>query len=156
MIQATLAELFARDLTAVKNEIAAYERESEMWLVGGDVTNSAGNLCLHLIGNINHFFGALIARNGFVRDRDAEFTSKYVPRDAMLQGIDGAIEIMRGALEGLSDADLSSPFPEQHRGREVTMEQMLLHLLTHLNYHLGQINYHRRLSENLSRPLSAD
>ncbi len=156
MIRQDLAELFARDLTAVKNEIAAYERESAIWLVGRDVTNSAGNLCLHLIGNINHFFGALIARNGFVRDRGSEFSSKFVPRDAMLQAIDGAIEVMRGALDGLSDDDLNAPFPEPHRGRAVTMRQMLLHLLTHLNYHLGQINYHRRLSEDLVIPRSAD
>lgn len=156
MIQAELADLFARDLNAVKNEIAAYERESEMWLVGGEVTNSAGNLCLHLIGNINHYFGTLIAKNGYVRDRDSEFSSKYVPRDSMLKEIDGAVGVMRGALGGLSDDDLEINFPEKHRGEDVTMLRMLLHLLTHLNYHLGQINYHRRLSGSLTVALSGD
>lgn len=156
MLQQNLAELFARDLTAVRNEIAAYERESEIWAVGGEISNSAGNLCLHLIGNINHYFGALISGNGFVRDRDSEFSSRFVPRDSMLTQIDGAIEVMRTALEGLSDSELELPYPETHRGREVTTGQMLLHLLTHLNYHLGQINYHRRLSGNISVPLSSD
>ncbi len=145
MVQETLIALFTRDLGTLKSEIAAYKDETRMWKVSGDLTNSAGNLCLHLIGNINHFFGALIAQNGFVRDREAEFGSTNVSREEMLSGIDNAIEVMRGAIAGISDSELGEVFPIMHRDKEVTMIQMLLHLSTHLNYHLGQINYHRRL-----------
>lgn len=145
MLRQTLSELFTRDLNALKDEIGKYENEADMWKIAGGVTNSAGNLCLHLIGNINHFFGALIAKNGFVRDRDAEFTSKNVPREQMSESIDRAIEVLREAIDGLSDADLETNFAVQHRDRNVSTLQMLLHLSTHLNYHLGQINYHRRL-----------
>lgn len=144
MLKEALTELFCRDLGLLKDEISKYQNEADLWTVRGEITNSAGNLCLHLIGNINHFFGSLIAKNGFVRDRDAEFASKNVPRPEMLLRIDSAVEVLRGAIAGLSDADLAAEFPVPHRDRAVTMLQMLLHLSTHLNYHLGQINYHRR------------
>lgn len=144
MLKETLTELFCRDLGLLREEIAKYEDESDLWTVRGEIPNSAGNLCLHLIGNLNHFFGALIAENGYVRDRDAEFASKNVPRSEMLKEIDSATEVLRGAIAGLSDEDLGSEFPVRHRDRVVTTLQMLLHLSTHLSYHLGQINYHRR------------
>ena len=41
-----------------------------------DISNSGGNLALHLIGNINHFFGANLGGTGFVRKRDLEFSNK--------------------------------------------------------------------------------
>lgn len=144
MLKETLTEIFCRDLGLLKDEISKYENEADLWTVRGEFPNSAGNLCLHLIGNINHFFGALIAKNGFVRDREGEFASKNVPRTEMLKQIDSATEVLRGAVAGLTDEDLRSEFPVRHRDRAVTTLQMLLHLSTHLNYHLGQINYHRR------------
>ncbi len=145
MLKESLTAIFTRDLNLVKDEIGKYENEADMWKTRGDVTNSAGNLCLHLIGNINHFFGTLIAKNGFVRDRDAEFATKNVPAEQMCLHIDAAIEVLGGAIDGLTAEDMQAVFPIQHRGRDVTTLQMLLHLSTHLNYHLGQINYHRRL-----------
>ncbi len=107
--------------------------------------NSAGNLCLHLIGNLKHFLGATLGNTGFVRDRDAEFTQKDVPRAELVKGIDEAIEAVKTTLASLDEQDLTKPYPIDIFKNGGNTVFYLLHFSTHLNYHLGQINYHRRL-----------
>ena len=57
MIIETVKTLFARDLSQLRKEIESYKNESNLWKVEHDVKNSAGNLCTHLIGNLNAFIG---------------------------------------------------------------------------------------------------
>lgn len=141
----TLAELFQRDLRQLATEIDLYANESDLWIVKGEVSNSAGNLCLHLVGNLNHFIGAALGNTGYVRDRPTEFAAKNVPRAVMLEQIEDVIQVVTNTLANLSEADLQADFPLEKGGETVTTEHMLLHLFGHLSYHLGQINYHRRL-----------
>ncbi|HMO81413.1 MAG TPA: DinB family protein [Pyrinomonadaceae bacterium] len=145
MIQTVLAELFERDLGALRAEIEAYRNEGDLWRVEGEIANSAGNLCLHLTGNLRHFFGAVLGGTEYVRDRDAEFASKFVPRATLLEEVDAALEEVRAVLEKLSEEDLDKNYPIEVFGKPMSKEFFLIHLATHLNYHLGQINYHRRL-----------
>jgi uncharacterized damage-inducible protein DinB len=141
----TLAELFQRDLRQLATEISLYANESDLWIVKGEISNSAGNLCLHLIGNLNHFIGAALGNTGYVRDRPTEFAAKQVPRAVMLEHIEDVIQVVTSTLSKLSEADLQNDFPLEKRGEIVKTDYMLLHLFGHLSYHLGQINYHRRL-----------
>lgn len=145
MLKATLITLFERDLEKLKIEINSYSDEASLWKVENDISNSAGNLCQHLIGNLNHFIGATLGKSGFERDRDAEFSTQNATREFLNGEIDKTVETVKNSLQKLSDEDLSSDFPIEKRGETVKMEYMLLHLLTHFSYHLGQINYHRRL-----------
>jgi hypothetical protein len=145
MLQQILLELYERDLGKLRSEIEAYSKEADIWKTGGDITNPAGNLCLHLSGNLRHFFGALLAGDGYVRDRDAEFASKNVSRDELLTGIDAALLSVRMTLEKLSDEDFAATYPIEVFGGPITTGFFLTHLATHLNWHLGQVNYHRRL-----------
>ncbi len=150
----TLIEFYERDLLKFKTEIEAYADEDQLWIVKDGITNSAGNLCLHLCGNLKHFIGATLGHIGYVRNRDAEFELKDIPRHALIADIESAIDAVLNTLNNLNEADLFKTFPLEKNGKIVTTYYMLLHLLGHLNYHLGQINYHRRLTTNDKTPKS--
>jgi uncharacterized damage-inducible protein DinB len=145
MLRKTLIEIFERDLEKLKAEIEQYQDESDLWKTTDGISNSAGNLCLHLTGNLKHFFGAVLGGSGYVRDRDAEFANKNVSRAEMISDVDEAIDVVRSTLAGLTEQDLDKPYPIEVFGEPMTTGYFLTSLTTHLNYHLGQINYHRRL-----------
>ena len=145
MLKDSLVEIFERDLLKLRDEINLYKTEADLWIVKGEIANSAGNLCLHLLGNMNHFIGALLGETGFVRDRDLEFSAKEASREFLNDEITKTIEVVKASLNRLSAEDFDKNFPVEKHGKVVKMDFMLLHLLTHFNYHLGQINYHRRL-----------
>lgn len=141
----TLIQIFKRDLSKLKSEIKLYEDETTLWVTDRDIANSAGNLCLHIIGNLNHFIGATLGKSGYVRQRNAEFNVKDVPVKELSKMIDDTIVTIKNILENLSKDDLRKIYPIKVFEEEITTEFFLVHLATHLNYHLGQINYHRRL-----------
>lgn len=141
----TLLKIFERDLLQLRTEIESYPDDDSLWLVMEGITNSAGNLCLHLNGNLKHFIGADLGKNGYARKRDAEFALKGIPKHALIADTESTIEVVKQVLSGMSEEDFFGVFPAQKHGETVTTDFMLLHLLGHFNYHLGQINYHRRL-----------
>ena len=145
MIKETLIELFERDLQKLKTEINLYKDEDNLWVIKEGISNSAGNLCLHLIGNLNHFIGATLGNTGYVRHRDDEFNLKNIPRQDLIINIDNCMLIVSNTFSKLTAADMEKEFPVEKHGTIVSTMQMLLHLFGHLSYHLGQINYHRRL-----------
>jgi len=145
MLSNVLIELYERDLHKLKEEIGLYANESDLWKKPAAVPNSAGNLCLHLTGNLKHFFGAVLGGTGYVRDRDAEFSTTGVSRDSMLADIDATMEVVKTTLAKLTDADMEMNYPIEVFGRPMTTAWFVTHLATHLTWHLGQINYHRRI-----------
>jgi uncharacterized damage-inducible protein DinB len=145
MLRQILTDLYERDLDKLREEINLFSDESDLWKTSGAVTNSAGNLCQHLTGNLQHFFGAVLGDSGYVRDRDAEFAAKGTTRAELLQGIDAARDSVRNTLAGMTDEDLGKTYPIEVFGHSMTTAYFLTHLATHFNYHLGQLNYHRRL-----------
>ena len=146
MLSQSLSEIYERNLLQLKEEINLYKNENELWIVRGEISNSAGNLCLHLIGNLHHFIGATLGNTGYVRHRESEFASKNIPRETLLSEIDKTIEVVRNTFSQMKEEDFAKEFPLLKHDKRVSNEEMLLHLLAHLNYHLGQINYHRRLA----------
>lgn len=145
MLKDALLKIYERDLEKLKKEISLYGDENDLWVTKNQIANSAGNLCLHLLGNLNHFIGAVLGNTGYARNRDAEFSAKNVSREELLAEIDKLLDVVFISLQTLSDDDLKKDYPVEKNGETVTTDFMLLHLLTHLSYHLGQINYHRRL-----------
>lgn len=145
MLTQTLIKLFNRDLNKLKTELNLYKDESNLWLTPKEISNSAGNLCLHLIGNLNAYIGAELGNTGYIRKRNLEFSLKDVPREDMINQIDDVLVIMENTLGKLTDEDLQKDFPLEVFKEKLTTEFFLVHLATHLVYHLGQINYHRRL-----------
>lgn len=145
MLKENLAEFFERDLRKLIEEIGLYKDEDALWMTKEGISNSAGNLCLHLIGNLNHFIGALLGHTGYVRHRDDEFALKNIPRQDLVINIENCILTVKNTLAKLATEDLEKDFPLEKHGKTVSNMHMLIHLLTHVSYHLGQINYHRRL-----------
>lgn len=141
----TLTALFSRDLSKLRSEIEQYTSEQSLWLTDKNISNSAGNLCLHLIGNLNHFIGMQLGGTGYVRNRELEFSLKNVPRVELLEAIDKTITVVTDALSKLTDDDLQKEYPLLVFQEKTSTEFFLVHLSMHLAYHLGQINYHRRL-----------
>jgi uncharacterized damage-inducible protein DinB len=140
-----LQKLFNRDLLKLRKEINAYQEESNLWIVEKSIANSAGNLCLHLLGNLNWFIGAQIGNTGYIRQRDREFGDKDVPRAELIKWIDQTLFDIDSSLDKLTAEQLQADFPLNVFGEKTSTEYMMVHLATHFSYHLGQINYHRRL-----------
>ena len=141
------AELFGRELQKLKDELNNFKDERNMWKTTNGVSNSAGNLSLHLIGNLNHFIGNTLGNTGYVRNRDAEFTTKEVPRAMLITEIDKVSEVVKNVLSNMTDTELEKDFPFEMFGKRSTAFY-LAHFYGHITYHLGQINYLRRFLEN--------
>ncbi len=141
-------QLFNRDIEKLKTEISSYTSEESLWEISGEIKNSGGNLCLHLCGNLQHFIGALLGNSGYERNRDAEFSRKNIPVIDLLKEIDETKNIVDKTLNSLNEEILGKTYPVNKYGEEMTTGYFLLHLFGHLSYHLGQINYHRRLIDN--------
>ena len=145
MLAETLKSLFTRDLNRLKSEIELYKQEENLWKVEGHIANSAGNLCLHLVGNLNTYIGREIGRSNYIRNRALEFSLKDVPRKELINKIDDTILVVNTSLDCLDEGALANEYPVLVFEEMTSTEYLLVHLATHLTYHLGQINYHRRL-----------
>lgn len=145
MLRESLKEIYIRDLSKLKTEIESYPDESKLWIISGEIKNSAGNLCLHINGNLNHFIGAILGKSGYIRDRESEFTLKNIPKSELLTSTDETIEIVSKTIQSLPRNFFNENYPVPFSDKIVTTGYLLVHLAAHLNYHLGQINYHRRL-----------
>ena len=140
----SLKQLFAKNLDMLTKEISAYSDEEKLWVKEGEVNNSTGTLCLHLCGNLQHFIGGVLGNSGYVRDRQGEF-SKTLSRTELLAEIEQAKSSVEQALTKIAQEQLKENYPIEVFGHPMTVEYFLIHLQGHLNYHLGQISYHRRL-----------
>ena len=141
----SLIELFIRDLNKLNDEILAYPDEYSLWEVDARIKNSGGNLAIHIIGNLNHFIGTHLGSTNYIRQRDKEFNDKNVPRELIIDHIKDIKNILNDVLSSLNNEVLSRNYPIEVLGKPMSTEYFLIHLYGHLNYHLGQINYHRRL-----------
>ena len=146
-LSSQLIPLFERDLKKLSEEISLYKNEKDLWLLKGDIKNTAGNLVLHLIGNLHFYIGATLGKSGFVRNRDKEFSDKNIPRENILLSIDELQEMVKKILTSIPDEQMLEKFPIDFLGKRPSTVEMLFIVYGHLNYHLGQINYHRRITE---------
>lgn len=144
MIEA-LRALFKRDLDKLQQEIGLYVREENIWKVEGQIANSAGNLCLHLVGNLNTYIGKEIGKTDYIRNRDLEFSQKNLPRAELLRKVQDTTRIVDKSLSRLNEIAMEEEYPLQVFDKRMTTGYFLVHLAMHLSYHLGQVNYHRRL-----------
>src|SRR5207247_3178273 len=122
-----------------------YRDEKDLWKTGGDIKNSAGNLALHLTGNLKHFIGATLGNSGYVRNRDAEFSSGGISKEQVLADVDATRTVVKETIAKLTDEDFNKTYPIEVFGEPMTTGYFLVHLTTHFNYHLSQLNYHQRL-----------
>lgn len=137
--------LFERELDKLEAEIKQYPDEASVWRLEGDIKNPGGNLCLHLYGNLQQYIGEQLGHSGYQRNRPLEFSARDVSRAQLLNEIQKTKLVVSATLRKLSDESIRQMYPEEVLGYPMTTVFFLTHLLAHLGYHLGQINYHRRL-----------
>lgn len=137
-------EIYLRDIQKLHDEINLYPSDESLWLVKDGISNSGGNLCLHLIGNLNHFVGGLLGRTGYVRNREEEFNTKGLSKHELLVMISETQAMLKLTLASLNDSDMEKEYPVDFLGKRTT-GWYLNQFLMHFQYHLGQLNYHRRL-----------
>jgi hypothetical protein len=147
MLNTILANLYERDLRTLTEEVNQFKSEDDLWKTEGTIKNPSGNLVLHITGGLNHFFGATLAHNGYIRDRDLEFSKKGVKRTELLAGLEEVIPMVTQTLNALTQEEMQAEFPIIFDGEKRPTMYVLVRLLAHLDYHLGQVNYLRRMME---------
>ena len=145
MLTQNLNVIITRDLQKLKSELELYQNEANIWKVDKNIANTAGNLCLHLVGNLNTYIGATLGNTGYVRNRDAEFSLKNVSRKELTKKIEATIAMINTVLPAVDEKTLKDEYPMLVLKEKTSTEYFLVHLAVHLGYHLGQVNYHRRL-----------
>ena len=152
---ASIATILDRDLATLRREVEAYPEERDLWREIPGVANVGGTLALHLAGNIQHYFGARLANTGYLRDRPAEFARRNLPRAELIREIESARAAVKAAGEAVTEGQLTADFPEVIAGSRVQTGDYLVHLAAHFAYHLGQLDYHRRVVTGMNTSLSA-
>ncbi len=142
---ASIAAIIDRELRSVCAELEAYADERDLWLVAPGITNPPGVLAAHLVGNLQHFIGARLGGTGYLRDRAAEFSRRDRTRAELVAALEETRGIVRATLAALPEGELDREYPEVIAGVRLGTGDLLIHLVSHLAYHLGQIDYHRRL-----------
>jgi uncharacterized damage-inducible protein DinB len=140
-----LIRLFERDLNRLEQEIGLFTTESDIWKINGEIKNSAGNLALHLCGNLQHYIGKVLGGSDYIRNRDNEFAAKNIPQSQLISEIKKTKDHLTHTLKNLDTSLLRTEYPEKVFDYSMTVMYFMMHLHAHLNYHLGQVNYHRRL-----------
>lgn len=147
--------MILRELRALDREIAAYPDDRSPWQTTGGVTNSAGTLTLHIAGNLRHFIGSTLGQSGYKRNRDAEFSTRDLSRDELRAAVQATIAELESAFDKITVEQLETPYPLLIQERRVRTVDWLVHLSAHIGYHLGQIDYHRRLLTPNAKALDA-
>jgi Protein of unknown function (DUF664) len=155
MLRDALSAVLLRELAALRRAVEAYPDDDAPWRLPPGLPNAGGTLALHVAGNLRHYVGAVLGGSGYLRDRDAEFARRGVPRAALVAELDAASEDVERTLRALPEAALAEPYPERFGGRAVATGDWLVHLASHLAYHLGQLDYHRRVVTGDPRSIGA-
>ena len=147
MLNNVLANFYERDIRKLIEEINLFKNEEDLWKIAGSVNNSCGNLVLHIIGGMNFLIGTTLAQTKYVRNREQEFIQKDVERKDLVAQLEALILMINQTLNTLTPEQMAAEFPIFFDKPKTSVSYVLVQLLTHLNYHLGQINYLRRILE---------
>ncbi|MDP3719351.1 MAG: DUF664 domain-containing protein [Acidobacteriota bacterium] len=145
MLSQELSDLYARDLTRLIQQLNAFPDTATLWQTRAGITNSAGNLALHLEGNLREFIGRLMGKLDYQRDRPREFSDSGIEKTELVTRLTAVRDEIPPVIAGMTADELDADFPQVYAGRTLPNRQMLIHLEGHLSYHLGQIDYLRRV-----------
>ncbi len=145
MTNTELAAFYERDIRKLVEEINLFTSEANIWKTTGAIKNSSGNLALHIIGGLNHLIGATLANSDYIRNRDLEFKVTGIKRKEIVAQLEALIPMINKTLLPLTAAQMESPYPVFFDKENASISYVVTQLLLHLNYHLGQVNYLRRM-----------
>lgn len=145
MLLEELKAFLLRDIASVERELDLYPDEESIWKNLPGLPNSGGNLILHLAGGTQYFFGSALASTGYLRNREAEFSKKDIPRSDLTKELHDARQAVLAGFATMTEEKLEQPFPARITDTDLSARLTILQLVTHLAYHLGQLDYHRRM-----------
>ena len=140
-----LAFLFRRDLTKLSKQIESFPNDEALWNTRPGVTNAAGNLALHLEGNLREFVGRQLGQIPYLRNRPLEFSARGLSRNALVARLSELRDSIPSIIENLTQEQMETEYPEVVLDAAMPTRQFLIHLYGHLNWHLGQVDYLRRI-----------
>jgi hypothetical protein len=140
-----LAALFRRDLSLLHDQIEAFPDDPTLWRTLPGITNAPGNLVLHLEGNLREYVGRQLGNVPYSRVRDLEFSARGIGREDLAARIADLATTIPAVVENLSTSQLETDYPQKVLERVLSTRHFLIHLFGHLNWHLGQIDYARRI-----------
>ncbi len=112
--------------------------EEQIWSRGGRHQNAAGNLVLHLCGNVRQWIGHGAGGLPDIRARDAEFAAHGgLSRTELIERLDAVLREADAILEGLTPQRLRESVTIQ--GYRVTVLEAVYHAVEHFSQHTGQI-----------------
>ncbi len=149
------ARFFGRELATVRDELLAYPDTASIWAIPAGLPNSAGTLALHIAGNLRWFIGAQLGGTGYVRDRDAEFSARSIERDELIRVVEAASDEVARSLATFDESRMDEVFPLEVAGARLPTGRFIGHLAVHLGYHLGQMDYHRRIVTGVNKAVGA-
>ena len=144
-ITSDLRFLFDRDLGKLSQQIESFPNDEALWQTLPGVTNAAGNLALHIEGNLREYVGRQLGNLPYQRKRDLEFSSKGLSRAELSTHLAELRRSIPTVIEELSAEQMEMEYPEVVLGTPISTQQFLIHLHGHLNWHLGQVDYLRRI-----------
>lgn len=147
-----LGTQIVRELQTFIREIEMFPSDDSVWHTRRGVTNSAGNLALHVCGNLQDFVGRVLGGTAYVRNREQEFSQREGTRASIVAELRTTIGVIQATLPAVTDETMAADFPMPLAGKTLNTAAFLVHLAAHLAFHLGQAGYLRRIitGENTS------
>ena len=144
-LSSLLTTQIVRELQTFIREIEAFPSDDSVWHTRRGVTNSAGNLALHVCGNLQDFVGRVLGGTSYGRNRELEFSQREGTRASLVAELNRTIDVIKAALPEVTDQTLAADYPMQLNGKTLNTAAFLVHLAAHLAFHLGQAGYLRRV-----------
>ncbi len=140
-----LATFFHRDLTRLGQQIEAFRNDEALWRTLPGVSNAAGNLALHIEGNLREYVGRQLGKLPYSRNRELEFSLRGLSKHELGTRIAELRRSIPSIIEELSSEQMEMEYPEVVLEIAISTQEFLIHLYGHMNWHLGQIDYLRRI-----------
>lgn len=147
LAQHALAKRYLPRITACLAELS----EEDIWWRPNPASNSAGNLVLHLAGNMRQWITSGLGGAPDIRNRDAEFSEKGpIGRRLLAAILTRETRAACAVLRKLTPAELKAGYTIQKYSRVRGMDAVQ-RVVEHFAYHAGQIVYltKRRLGKDL-------
>ena len=104
-----VAHILARDLRSFARDLESMP-ERDLWRTLPGVKNPVGSLAWHVCGNLRHFIGALLGGDGYVRQRDTEFSARPTKAE-LLAELEITASVVERVLADLPPARLAEEMP---------------------------------------------
>lgn len=144
----TYAATRLRDNLQTIEKCLALLTQAQVWTRPNDVSNSIGNLALHLRGNVQQWIVAGVGGRDFARDRPAEFAQRHaLPIDQILPPLQATVDQAARVISGLTAERLLERVTIQ--AYDVSVLSAVFHVVEHFSLHTGQIVYQTKILTGL-------